>query len=146
MTSGIPRVAVVGGGIAGLAAALRVRERLGARAEVTVVDQAGRLGGKLRTGELSGTPLEAGAESFLVRDPGGAPSAAVRLATQVGLADALRHPAPVPAALAIGGRLLPIPRGTLMGVPADPAGLGELAQPAADADRDGGRPLLGADE
>ncbi|HKT04099.1 MAG TPA: NAD(P)-binding protein, partial [Rugosimonospora sp.] len=117
------RVAVVGGGIAGLAAIQRLRERLGPRAELTLVDQAGRLGGKLRTGSLSGAPIEAGAESFLVRDADGGDSPAVRLAHLVGLGDALRHPAPVPAALAIGGRLLPIPRGTLMGVPADPAGL-----------------------
>jgi protoporphyrinogen/coproporphyrinogen III oxidase len=141
-----PRVAVVGGGIAGLAAALRLREQLGDHADLTLIEQATRLGGKLRTGELAGARLEAGAESFLVRDADGAPSPAVALARRVGLGDALRHPAPVPAALAVGGRLLPIPSRTLMGVPADPAGLGELARPAADADLDDGRPLLGPDQ
>ena len=34
-----PRVAVVGGGIAGLAAALRLRERLGPAAEIVVYEQ-----------------------------------------------------------------------------------------------------------
>jgi oxygen-dependent protoporphyrinogen oxidase len=145
-TRPVPRVAVVGGGITGLAAALRLRERLGRRADVWLIDQAAALGGKLRTGELAGAPLEAGAESFLVRGADGAPSAAVLLAQRVGLGDALRHPAEVPAALAIGGRLLPIPPGTLMGVPADPAALGGVAQPAADADHDAGLPLLGPDE
>jgi oxygen-dependent protoporphyrinogen oxidase len=146
MTRTSARVAVVGGGIAGLAAALRLRERLGPRAELWLLDQAVGLGGKLRTGDLAGAPLEAGAESFLVRAADGGPSPAVELARQVGLGDALRHPAPVPAALAIGGRLLPIPPRTLMGVPADPADLGEVARPAAEADHDDGRPLLGPDE
>ncbi len=141
-----PRVVVVGGGIAGLAAAVRLRERLGAAVDLTVIDQAAAPGGKLRTGELAGARLEAGAESFLVRDTDGAPSPAVLLAERVGLADALRHPARVPAALAVRGQLLPIPPGTLMGVPADPDALGALAQPAADLDRDAGRPLLGPDE
>jgi protoporphyrinogen/coproporphyrinogen III oxidase len=140
------RVAVVGGGIAGLAAAQRLRERLGDRLDLVLVEQSTRLGGKLRTGELAGAVTESGAESFLVRDPDGGPSAAVRLAGQVGLAGALRHPAPVPAALALDGRLVPIPGGTLMGVPGDPAGLGEVAAASPGTDRDLGRPVLGADQ
>src|SRR2546423_15084779 len=135
------RVVVVGAGIAGLAAALRLREELGAGAATTVVDQAGRPGGKLRTEPFDGGYAEAGAEAFLTTDP-----AAVLLAERVGLGDALRHPATGQAALAIGGELLPIPRGTLMGVPADPADLAGVAAPAPGADQDGGPPLLGPRE
>jgi oxygen-dependent protoporphyrinogen oxidase len=141
-----PRVAVVGGGIAGLAAALGLRDRLGAAAEITVIEQADRLGGKLRTGEFAGGYLEAGAESFLMRDPDGGPSPAVTLAQRVGLDQALRHPTTGQAALAIGGTLRPIPGGTLMGVPADLAALHGVAQPAADSDRDEGAPLLPPDQ
>ena len=65
------RVAVVGGGIAGLAAAVRLRDRAPAGTEITVYEQSGALGGKLRTGELAGRPVEFGAESFLMRDPAG---------------------------------------------------------------------------
>lgn len=136
------RVVVVGGGIAGLSAALRLREGLGGRAEITVVDQAERLGGKLRTAPFGSASLEAGAESFLVRAPDGAPSAAVRLAERVDLGDALRHPTTGQAALALDGELRPIPAGTLMGVPADPAAVSGVAAPVADGDRDGGHPLL----
>lgn len=50
------RVAVVGGGIAGLAAAVRLRDRAPAGTEITVYEQSGALGGKLRTGELAGSP------------------------------------------------------------------------------------------
>ncbi|MGW5672616.1 FAD-dependent oxidoreductase, partial [Micromonospora sp. NPDC003776] len=44
------RVAIVGGGITGLAAAVRLRDRAPAGTEITVYEQSGRLGGKLRTG------------------------------------------------------------------------------------------------
>jgi oxygen-dependent protoporphyrinogen oxidase len=51
------QVVVVGGGIAGLAAALRVRDTAPAGTRITVVEQAGTLGGKLRTGEAGGATL-----------------------------------------------------------------------------------------
>jgi protoporphyrinogen/coproporphyrinogen III oxidase len=138
---------VVGGGIAGLAAAVRLRDRAPADTEIIVYEQSGVLGGKLRTGELGGIVVERGAESFLVGSPDGGESAAVLFARRLGLGDALVHPAPVPAALAIGGRMLPVPPGTMVGVPGDLSQLGAVAEPAPDADRDDGRPLLaeGAD-
>ncbi|MEO3925758.1 protoporphyrinogen oxidase [Micromonosporaceae bacterium B7E4] len=144
--SGGPRIAVVGGGITGLAAALRLRDRLPADAEITVYEQSGALGGKLRTGSLGGATVEFGAEAFLTRDPAGGDSAAVALARRVGLADALVHPAVGRAALAIGGELRPMPPGTLVGVPGDLAAVAPVARPAAEWDTDGGRPLLGPDE
>ncbi len=136
------QIVVVGGGIAGLAAALRLRDGLGDRARITVVDQADRLGGKLRTRPFLDGYAESGAETFLTSDP-----AAVRLAERVGLGDALRHPSTTQAALAIDGELRPIPSGTLMGIPADGALVAEVAAPVAGADPDEGRPLLapGAD-
>ncbi|WP_346115769.1 protoporphyrinogen oxidase [Micromonospora coerulea] len=140
------RVAIVGGGITGLAAAVRLRDRAPAGTEITVYEQAGRLGGKLRTGELAGQAVEFGAESFLMRDPVGAESAAVALVRRLGLADAIVHPTVGQAALAVDGGLRPIPGGTLVGVPGDLDRVAAVAEPAADADRDGGRPLLGPDE
>jgi oxygen-dependent protoporphyrinogen oxidase len=140
------RVAVVGGGIAGLAAAVRLRDRAPADTEIIVYEQAGVLGGKLRTGELSGVRVERGAESFLAGAPDGGESAAVLFARRLGLGDSLVHPAPVPAALAIGGRMLPVPAGTLVGVPGDPTRLGEVAEPVPGADPDEGRPLLAEGE
>jgi oxygen-dependent protoporphyrinogen oxidase len=138
------RVAVVGGGITGLAAAVALRDRTGPETEIIVYEQSGVLGGKLRTGRLGGVSVERGAESFLVGAPDGGESAAVRFARRVGLGDALVHPAAGKAALAIGGRLEPVPAGTLIGVPSDPATLGSLATAAAGADADRGAPLLAA--
>ena len=140
------RVAIVGGGITGLAAAVRLRDRAPAGTEITVYEQSGLLGGKLRTGELAGQAVEFGAESFLMRDPAGGESAAVTLVRRVGLGDAIVHPTVGQAGLAVDGRLRPVPGGTLVGVPGDLEKVAAVAAPAADADRDGGRPLLGPDE
>ncbi|GAB7053103.1 protoporphyrinogen oxidase [Catenuloplanes indicus] len=139
---GNERVAVVGGGIAGLAAALRLRERLGPGATITIFEQGAVLGGKLRTGELAGGPQELGAETFLAGDPGGGESAAVSLARRAGLGDRLVHPGTTQAALVIGGTLADIPGGTLMGVPEDAAQVASVARVVEERDADQGRPLL----
>lgn len=135
-------VAVVGGGIAGLAAALRLRDRAPTGTRITVYDQAGAVGGKLRTGSVAGSAVEYGAEMFLTRDPAGGDSTAVELARRVGLAGALVHPATTRAAIAARGELLPIPAGTLVGVPGDLEAVAAVARPAAERDLDGGGPLL----
>src|SRR5690349_3396805 len=108
------RIAVVGGGIAGLAAAHRLLERA-PEAEVVLFEQAPVLGGKLRTTTIAGGPVERGAEAFLTSDP-----SAVDLAHAVGLGAALTRPTPVKAAIAVGGVLRDIPAGTLMGIPLKP--------------------------
>ncbi|PZG12246.1 protoporphyrinogen oxidase [Micromonospora craterilacus] len=140
------RVAVVGGGIAGLAAALRLRDRAPEGTEIIVYEQSGTLGGKLRTGELAGGPVEFGAESFLMRDPAGGESAAVALVRRLGLAGRIVHPTVGQAALAVDGGLRPIPGGTLVGVPGDLDKAATVARPTPEAGRDGGRPLLGPDD
>ncbi|HEX5741892.1 MAG TPA: protoporphyrinogen oxidase [Pilimelia sp.] len=130
------RVAVVGGGVAGLAAAHHLRRIAGPRVAVTVYEAAGAPGGKLRTGRLAGQRVEYGAEAFLTADPvTGGDSAALALARDVGLGDALRHPRTGTAAIAVGGELHPVPAGTLVGVPGDPGALPPLAT-ATDEPRD----------
>jgi oxygen-dependent protoporphyrinogen oxidase len=140
------RIAIIGGGIAGLAASVRLRDLLPEPAEILLYEQSSALGGKLRTGDLGGRRVERGAESFLNSGSDGAESAAVALARRLGLGDALVHPAARPAALALGGRLVPIPGGTLVGVPGDLSALDGVALPASGADTDRGRPLLAPGE
>ncbi|MGK5678522.1 protoporphyrinogen oxidase [Actinoplanes sp. URMC 104] len=140
------RVAVIGGGIAGLAAAVRLRDVSAPDTEIIVYEQSGALGGKLRTGELAGVTVERGAESFLMTGSDGAESAAVSLVRRLGLDGALVHPAKVPAALAFGGRLAPMPAGTLVGVPGDLSKLDGVAHADAAHDADAGRPLLAEGE
>ncbi|WP_251056033.1 protoporphyrinogen oxidase [Streptomyces sp. ISL-94] len=109
-------VVVIGGGIAGLAAAHRL---LSQGVRVTLLEAGHRLGGKLRSGELAGAPVDLGAESVLARRP-----EAVDLARAVGLGEALQAPATATAHLWTRGALRPMPRGHVMGVPGD---LGPLA-------------------
>ncbi|WP_156725465.1 protoporphyrinogen oxidase [Streptomyces apocyni] len=108
-------VVVIGGGIAGLAAAHRL---LGTGARVTVLEAADRLGGKLHAGEIEGVRVDLGAESMLARRP-----EAVELARAVGLGDLLQPPATATAALWTRGELRPMPKGHVMGVPGDAGAL-----------------------
>ena len=77
------RVAVVGGGIAGLAAAYFLRDA----ASVTVFEGSPRLGGKLAASEVAGIAADEGAEALLARRPEG-----TDLIRAVGLADQLVTP------------------------------------------------------
>ncbi|MEU0516583.1 protoporphyrinogen oxidase [Streptosporangium sp. NPDC006007] len=106
-------VVVVGGGIAGLAAAWYLR-RGGEGVRVTVLDGARRIGGKLHAAEVAGVSVDAGAEAMLARRPEGA-----ELARLVGLGDELRHPGTTRAAVLSRGVLRPLPSGQVMGVPSD---------------------------
>ena len=125
------RIVVIGGGIAGLSAAHRLRERAGDAAEIVIVERADRLGGKIRTREFAGEEIESGAETFLVTEKG-AESAVLNLARRVGLGPDLVHPQAVGAAIAMDGELRPIPGGTLLGIPAE----------GPETDTDDGQPLL----
>ena len=110
-----PRVAVVGGGIAGLAAAYFLRDV----AAVTVFEGAAQLGGKLAVSGVAGIAVDEGAEALLARRPEG-----TGLAADVGLGGDLRPAGPAGAAIWTRGQLRPLPRRQFMGVPAD---LDELA-------------------
>ena len=106
------RVVVVGGGIAGLAAAHRLVTAY-PDLQVTLLESSPRLGGSLRLAEVGGATVDVGAEAMLHRRPEG-----VALAHEVGLGDDVVHPATTSANLWTRGRLLPMPR-TMMGVPLD---------------------------
>jgi oxygen-dependent protoporphyrinogen oxidase len=105
------RIAVVGAGISGLAAALALRDA-DAESAVVVYESTDRLGGRIATSRFAGVAgVDEGADAFLARVP-----EATALADRVGLGDDLVSPEPVGAAVWRDG-LHPIPDGLLLGVP-----------------------------
>jgi protoporphyrinogen/coproporphyrinogen III oxidase len=104
-------VAVIGGGISGLAAAYLLRNT---GLTVTVLEGSARLGGKLAVSEVAGVPVDAGAEALLARRPEG-----TGLIGDLGLSDELEVPGTTSAGIWTRGRVRPLPRRQFMGVPAD---------------------------
>ncbi|AUG80104.1 protoporphyrinogen oxidase [Kitasatospora sp. MMS16-BH015] len=109
----VRHVVVIGGGVAGLTAAWAARGQ-----RVTLLEASGRVGGKLRGGEVGGVRVDLGAESMLARRP-----EAVELAREVGLGGELEPPSTAKAAIWSRDALRPLPGGQLMGVPGDLAAL-----------------------
>ncbi|MDA8296027.1 MAG: protoporphyrinogen oxidase [Actinomycetota bacterium] len=105
-----PSIAVVGGGIAGLAAA----HALAGTHEVLLFEADERLGGKLRTATFCGRPVDLGPDVFISRDP-----AATELVQAVGLGDALSTPNEAGALIYARGRPRRLPSGLMLGVPGD---------------------------
>ncbi|MDY0829875.1 protoporphyrinogen oxidase [Microbacterium sp. BG28] len=108
------RVAVVGGGVAGLVTALDFA-KLGFR--VTVLEASAQPGGVLRGAEVAGLSVDVGAESYATR--GGTVRA---LIDELGIGDEVVTPAAGGAWVAglPGGRAAPLPRGRVLGIPENP--------------------------
>jgi oxygen-dependent protoporphyrinogen oxidase len=106
-------VAVIGGGISGLAAAHHAQQ-LRPAADVVLLEAGSRLGGVLHTVQRDGFLLEEAADNFLT-----SPSDAIDLCRRLGLADELLAPdARRRQALVVHrGQLQPIPAGFLVMAP-----------------------------
>jgi oxygen-dependent protoporphyrinogen oxidase len=108
-------VVIVGGGVTGLAAAYRLRERAratGAALRCTVLERAARPGGKIVTDRPGGPGgewvVEGGPDSFVTRKPW-----ALELIRELGLAGEVVGTRPAPHATYVlrRGRLVPLPAG-----------------------------------
>jgi protoporphyrinogen/coproporphyrinogen III oxidase len=109
--NGVPRVAIVGGGISGLAAALRLRELAQEQVrplDVHLLEGGERLGGVIATERRDGFLLEAGPDSFITDKPW-----ALDLCRRLGLSERLigTNPAHRRSYVARAGRLYPVPEG-----------------------------------
>lgn len=107
------RVAVVGGGVAGLTTAFRLAN---AGADVIVHEASPRPGGKLLDVQVGDLRLEGGADSFVARKPW-----AVELCRELGLGGELVAPGASGAYLWTDRGLTPFPKDAPFGIPGDVA-------------------------
>ena len=137
------RVAVVGGGISGLATAFALQQR---GLAPTVFESSADPGGKIRATEIDGIRVEEGPDAFLPRDE--RPLALLRA---LGLEDDLVSPAVFGAFIWFNGRLRRLPPGSPYGIPRSPgearrAGLlSPMGTARASLERFWPRPLTGPD-
>ena len=110
------RTAIIGGGIAGLAAAyeLELARKAGAAVEYTLFEARERLGGVLSSEIVDGAVLERGPDSFLTEKP-----AAAELCRELGLGAELTpsNDADRKTYIVIRNRLVPLPDGLMFLVP-----------------------------
>ena len=110
------RVAIIGGGIAGLSAAyyLEKARREGAGIDWVLFEKTDRLGGVIKTERQDGYVLEAGPDSFLTAKPDGA-----KLCRELGIANRMiaSNDAERKTYILVRGRLVPIPDGLQFMVP-----------------------------
>ena len=112
-----PKVVIVGGGIAGLAAAFALQEQArlaGCTVQCTLIESSTEWGGKIATHRIGDCLLEAGPDSFLSQKPWG-----VDLCTRLGIADRLINTDPVHKHTYVysRGRLRELPEGLVVIVP-----------------------------
>lgn len=103
---------VVGGGVAGLTAALDLG-RAGRR--VLLLERSPAVGGVVARHRVGGIDLDAGAESFAVARP-----SVAGLLADLGMTDRIVTPAPLAAWVRHEAGTAPLPRGALLGIPAAP--------------------------
>jgi protoporphyrinogen/coproporphyrinogen III oxidase len=109
-------IAIVGGGISGLAAALTLEEqrRAGAQLEYVLFESSPRFGGVIATERVENCLVEAGPDSFLTEKPW-----AADLCRKLGLADQLigSNDAQRKTYILLNGKLVTIPDGLMFMVP-----------------------------
>jgi oxygen-dependent protoporphyrinogen oxidase len=110
------RIGIIGGGIAGLAAAweLEKARAAGKPVEYTLFEAGPRLGGSIASEIVNGAVLERGPDSFLSEKP-----AAAELCRELGLGDALipSNDAARKTYIVVRNRLVPLPDGLMFLVP-----------------------------
>lgn len=111
-----PRIAVIGGGIAGLAAAHRLVDE---PVDVELFEASGRVGGRIDEAEVAGIVVPTAGDNFLARRP-----EMIELAEALGMMGTLEAPEARDARIFRDGALHPIPP-SVLGVPADLDALAE---------------------
>ncbi len=111
-----PKVLVLGGGIAGLAAAFELSggEHLDRALDITVIEQSASCGGKIASAQIAGRRIDLGADGFLARRP-----EAIDLVVALGRTDALRTPGASGASIFARGKVRAMPERLSLGIPTE---------------------------
>jgi len=105
-------VVIVGGGIAGLATAYEVAR---AGLSFVVLERAKRPGGVILSEEIDGFTIDGGPDALLIQKPDG-----IKLCQEIGLGERLvTTKLPRLAYIQRGGRLHPLPAGSVLGIPTE---------------------------
>ena len=113
------KITIIGAGISGLSAAFELQK---SGHEVTVLEEASHLGGKILTSEIGGFQVDAGPDSFLTRDP-----EMSELCFALGLGEDLVSPTGKPAKVWVDSEMHDLPKRHFLGVPLDLDELEELS-------------------
>jgi oxygen-dependent protoporphyrinogen oxidase len=112
----LKRIAIIGGGIAGLSAAwsLEKARRAGQDIEYRLYEASGRLGGVISSETIDGCVVEGGPDSFLTEK-----RAAAQLCRELGIADQLlgSNDAERKTYILVKNRLIPLPDGLMFMIP-----------------------------
>ncbi|OIK10106.1 protoporphyrinogen oxidase [Bacillus sp. MUM 116] len=111
------KVAIIGGGIAGLAAAFYLQKTIKEKhlpIEVKLIEASHRLGGKMQTVVKDGFTIERGPDSFLARK-----TSIIRLAKEVGMDHQLVPNSTGKSYVLVNDELHSMPGGSIMGIPTE---------------------------
>ncbi|KHF42027.1 protoporphyrinogen oxidase [Halalkalibacter okhensis] len=110
------RIAIIGGGMTGMAAAFKLEKARASGADISydLYEKSERLGGKIQTVRENGFVIELGPDSYLARK-----DCMTRLAKEVELEDELLFNDSGQAYVLKGETLHPIPGGAIMGIPTE---------------------------
>jgi len=110
------KIIIIGGGIAGLAAAYRIQKEIseGAPLECILLEGGDRFGGKIATERSDGFVIERGPDSFISQKP-----AAIQFCQQLGIGDHLvsTNPETPNTYVYTGGKLVTMPDGLSLMIP-----------------------------
>ncbi|NYE05567.1 oxygen-dependent protoporphyrinogen oxidase [Bacillus niacini] len=117
MTEEKKKVAIIGGGIAGLTAAFYLQKIIHDKKlplEIKLIEASQRLGGKMQTVIRDGFTIERGPDSFLARK-----TSMIRLAKEVGMEEQLVSNSTGTSYVLVNDKLYSMPGGSIMGIPTE---------------------------
>ncbi|WP_211360003.1 protoporphyrinogen oxidase [Macrococcus equipercicus] len=106
------KVAVIGAGITGLSAAYYLQQQ--SDAQIDIIEQSDRPGGKIKTYQRDGYTIELGPESYLARK-----TIMTELADELGMKDDLVTNNTGQSYIYARNQLFPMPGGSIMGIPTE---------------------------